>query len=97
MAAKRKTSNEDLLKEIKNTKTEIKTINGNILNHHERIKTLEVWKIAVDAAQSAIDKYKLEHKRTNGNGVTLPKEVMKLIMWLALGVVLALGGKEFIK
>lgn len=82
-------TNKDLLKEIKQ-------INGNIANHHERIKTLEAWKIATDAAKSAIDQYKQEHRR-NGNGVTLPREVMKLIMWLALGVVLALGGKEFIQ
>lgn len=82
-------TNKDLLKEIK-------AINGNIAEHNQRISSLEAWKIAVDAATSAIDKYKQEHPRKNGNGVTLSKEVFKLIMWLTLGIILALGGKEFI-
>lgn len=90
MATNKNISNKDLLKEIK-------AINGNIVNHHERIKSLEAWKIATDAAETAIAKYKLDHPRRNGNGITLPKEVIKILGYLAGAIAVLVGAGKLVQ
>lgn len=47
-------TNNDLLKEVK-------AIHGILRDHEERLKPLEQWKIAYDAADAAITKYKQEN------------------------------------
>lgn len=48
-------TNNDLLKEVK-------AIHALLQDHEARLKPLEQWKIAYDAADAAISRYKQDHK-----------------------------------
>ena len=47
--------------------------------------------------QKTIEQYRKDNPPRNGNGVTLPKEVLKTIMWLAAAILIALGGMRIIE
>ena len=74
-------TNSDIMREIKG-------INQTLIDHEGRIKPLEQFKIAYDAADAAITKYRSEHPETKANVVSgINKEFLKVI-----GQVVALFG-----
>lgn len=68
---------------------------------HERLRKVELalkgvvkWMNDTRAGEKAVDKYRANHPiSVNGNSITLPKEVLKIIFYLAGAIFLFLGGK----
>lgn len=76
MSDKRNPTNADLLIEIRHM--------------NERIGNLEQWKIATDAANAAVERYKAEEARNKKTGISgLDGNLMRALL-IALGVIVAL-------
>lgn len=83
-------TNTDLRQEIKGVKKDVNSLKGDLMTFKDTVSS------KLNELHDFMIVQKDRQGTRNGSGVTLPKEVLKILGYLALAIVLALGGKELL-